>query len=195
MGTYFQESTGAAHARCPDGELNAWEVTVPNGVYTVTAGLQSDYLDRHGCTFENVRAAGTTGFSYVYSVEVSDGRFTLSAGPPMLCQAVSWLKLDLVSSKTYPKPWLPAPRKAWWQLELDDATADVGVVEVRLPHEGYTLVSAASVHSFEVPWFGGFALVSQFIYLFSLLDEYCTIPYLGTDDAITIFYSLAFKGQ
>ena len=143
VSTYLQPSTGAQHARCPDGRLNAWEVAVPNGVYTVTAGLLSDpgFLDRDGCTFENVRAAGSSKNTYIYSVEVADGRFTLSAAPPLLCQAVSWLKLDMVSDKMYPDPWLPAPPKAWWQLELDDPTADVGMVEVRLPHQEYTLAS------------------------------------------------------
>ena len=140
VGNYYQESTGADHARCPDGRLNAWEATVPNGVYTVTAGLHSLYSQSslHGCTFENVKADGQTGNTYVFSVEVADGKFTLSSGPPSKCQAVSWLKLDMISSKVFPKPWLPAPPKAWWQLELDDATADVGMVEVRLPHEGFS---------------------------------------------------------
>ena len=147
VGTYFQASAGAAHARCPDGRINAWEATVPNGVYTVTAGLHSNFRgdDNAGCTFENVRATGTSGNTYVYSVEVADGKFTLSGSPPKPCQAVAWLKLDLLSSKLYPKPWLPAPPKAWWQLELDDATADIGMVVVRLPHEGFT--SAATYPS------------------------------------------------
>ena len=144
VGTYFQASTGAGHARCPDGRINAWEATVPNGVYTVTAGIMSDRFQSHGCTFENVLAVGSTGKTVVYSVEVADGKFTLSGGPPMNCNAVAWLKLDLLSSKVYPKPWLPAPPKAWWQLELDgddSATTDVGMVEVRLPHEGFMLAS------------------------------------------------------
>lgn len=147
VGNYFQASTGVDHARCPDGQLNVWEATVPNGVYTVTAGLTSG--DSGGCTFENVRVQGYTGHTVVYSVEVADGKFTMSSAPPLTCQAVSWVKLDLLSSKVYPKPWLPAPPKAWWQLEMADATADIGMVEVRLPHEGFML---ASTYPFDQEW-------------------------------------------
>lgn len=143
VGKYFDAASGTVQERCPDGRVNAWEVTVPNGVYTVTVGLYSDYSNagKDGCTLENVRAKGGTRNTYLYSVEVADGRFTLSAGPPSVCQAVNWLKLDMVSSQVYPKPWLPSPSKEWWQLELDDADAGVGMVEIRLPHQGFTLAS------------------------------------------------------
>ena len=133
--------------RCPDGRRNAWELAVPNGVYSVTVNLLGN-----GCTFENVRAKdqGIYGSSsldtYVYSVEVSDGRFTMSAVPSR-CKAVNWMKIDLLSTKVYPKPWLPSPSKEWLQIELPDSV-DVGLVEIRVIHEGYTLATSYP-HAYE----------------------------------------------
>eukprot|EP00040_Diaphanoeca_grandis_P026972 m.152243 g.152243 ORF g.152243 m.152243 type:complete len:1731 (-) comp30797_c0_seq1:210-5402(-) len=145
IGTHFSEETQTTMERCPDGRLNAWEAEVPNGVYVVTVNYGST-----GCTFENVRGREDIGTgamqsnkdTHVFSVEVADGRFTLSSGPPVPCQAVNWLKLDLVSTDVYPDTWLPAPSKEWWQLELDEPktteeTPGVGLVQIRLPHEAY----------------------------------------------------------
>ena len=125
-------------AYCPDGQSNAWEVAVPSGVYTVTVAMTASIVQgTPGCTFENVRSTpGGKAFTNVFSVEVSDGRFTLSAAGGA-CKGINWIKLDLVSSKLYPTPWLPAPQHEWWQMELDDPTADVGLVELRLPHEAF----------------------------------------------------------
>ena len=79
----------------------------------------------------------------MWSVEVADGRFTLSASSARRCGSINWLKLDLLSSTLYSPVWLPAPQKEWWQLELDDATVDaVGLVEIRLPHEEFTTASS-----------------------------------------------------
>ena len=101
---------------CPDGRINAWEATVPNGVYTVTVGIG---YGSDGCTLENVRASPVfSSHSIVdtatYSVEVGDGKFTLSGGIPTRCNAVSWLSLDLVSTTLFPRAWLPSPRKEWY---------------------------------------------------------------------------------
>ena len=128
IGTY----KGASH-QCPDGRVNAWEATVANGVYMVTSGFSSN-----GCTFENVRGAGASATSTVaFSVEVSDGKFTLSSGIPSSCSAVSWIKLDLISSTLFPKVWLPSPRKEWWQSKLDGLNPNVGLVQIILPHQAY----------------------------------------------------------
>jgi hypothetical protein len=54
---------------------------------------------------------------------------------------VSWLKLDLLSTEVYPESWLPAPPKEWWQMELDEPDAGVGMVRIRMPHESYTTAS------------------------------------------------------
>ena len=145
--THYSETYGASFEHCPDGRRNAWEITVPNGVYMVTAAFGNNMHDRSTCSFENVlppRAYLGTGprDTYVWSVEVADGRFTLSASSTKHCNSINWLKLDLISTTLYPSVWLPAPKKEWWQLELDDATATVGLVEIRLPHELYTLASS-----------------------------------------------------
>ena len=103
IGTYVDGSS-----QCPDGRPNAWEATVPNGVYMITAGFGST-RGAHGCTFENVLAGGSGHASTeTYTVEVSDGRFTLSAGTPSKCVSVSWLKLDLISSTLYATPQQPS---------------------------------------------------------------------------------------
>lgn len=147
IGTYYNTKTGSSAERCSDGRLNAWEVVVPNGIYLITVNFAQS-----GCTFENVQGRGApssaTRDTYVYSAEVADGKFTLSAGPPTPCSAVNWLKLDLVTTKVFPKPWIPAPTKEWWQLELDKAE-DVGLVEVRLPHEGFT---PANTYPYAYDW-------------------------------------------
>ena len=132
IGTYVN---GAS--TCPDGRPNAWEATVPNGVYVITAGFASHY-GKNGCSFENVRAAGGShATTYTYSAEVSDGKFTLSSGTPTQCQSVSWLKLDLVSTTLYPRAWLPSPPNEWWQLQLDADRPKIGLVQIIVPHQGY----------------------------------------------------------
>ena len=70
----------------------------------------------------------------VFSAEVMDGRFTLS-NVFGLCENVGSIKLDLVTLTPHPAPWLPPPDKEWWQMELSDSTAPVGLVEIMLPHE------------------------------------------------------------
>eukprot|EP00039_Didymoeca_costata_P029030 m.22963 g.22963 ORF g.22963 m.22963 type:complete len:1851 (-) comp7454_c0_seq1:181-5733(-) len=139
IGKYFSADSGTSHDRCPDGAVNAWEAHVPNGVYTVTV-----HYDGGGCTFENVRGnAGTYGkVTFVYSIEVSDGKFTLSSATPEKgCGAVSWLKLDMVSDRVFPNTWLPPPAKEWWQMELDQPATGIGLVQIRLPHEAYRTAS------------------------------------------------------
>jgi hypothetical protein len=147
VGTHFSETAGAGFERCPDGRLNAWEVTVPNGVYMVTVSVGGD-----GCTFENNRVVPKYGSNlrgtHVLSVEVADGRFTLSAGPPRKCSHVNWIKLDLISSTLYPEPWLPAPVKEWWELALTEPEAPVGLVEIRMPHQRF-LTAGSYPHSQE----------------------------------------------
>lgn len=143
IGQYDNVGKATMDAACPDGTRNAWEVTVPNGVYTVTTAHTAarPLLGDPGCTFENIRSdTGNQPFTSVYSVGVHDGRFTMSSAGGS-CDAMNWIKLDLVSSKLYPTPWLPAPQKAWWQMELDDPTADVGLVQVRVPHERWWTTS------------------------------------------------------
>ena len=137
IGTYK-----GAMSRCPDGRVNAWEATVPNGVYMVTASFADTYSNNHelaGCTFENVRGlGGGPAQTDAFSVEVADGKFTLSGGIPSRCAAISWIKLDLVSSLLYPKPWLPSPPKEWWQMKLDDTDKPrIGLVQIILPHQAF----------------------------------------------------------
>ena len=128
----------ASHQTCPDGRRNAWEIAVPNGVYTVTVGTAM-----HGggtCYFENHVApalGGATRSTSVFSVEVSDGRFTLTSSRSGGCAHLGWIKLDLVSETLFPAAWLPAPPKEWLQLELDEPSAEVGLVQIRLPHVGF----------------------------------------------------------
>ena len=81
VGTY----KGVANT-CPDGRVNAWEATVPNGLYLVTSS------GARGCSFENVLGSGNwrqPGGSNIdtrtTSVEVSDGKFTLSSTIPSRC--------------------------------------------------------------------------------------------------------------
>ena len=57
--SHFSEEFGSSFERCPDGRRNAWEVTVPNGVYMVTASFDNSAHFRSTCTFENVRAPAT----------------------------------------------------------------------------------------------------------------------------------------
>jgi hypothetical protein len=85
----------------------------------------------------------------VFSVEVLDGKFTLSnGGTGQPCGNVGWVKLDLITASPFPSAWLPAPTHEWWQMELRletdahaDADADaaasfppVGLVEIVQPH-------------------------------------------------------------
>ena len=91
-------------ARCPDGRVNAWEATVPNGVYVVTASSAG------GCAFENVAASGgKNDQTWTYSVEVADGKFTLSGGR---CHSVSWVKLDLLAPRFSPNRGSPPRRRS-----------------------------------------------------------------------------------
>ena len=153
---------GVNYEVCPDGRTNAWEATVDNGVYMVTVGRSHDHgyngvssLGQwKGCTYENVRPIGidsvsvaesaSTGImegsggildTIVFSVEVSDGRFTLSSAG-LNCVNMNWVKLDLISSTLYPAPWLPAPPREWYQVALDES-APIGLVQIILPSEAY----------------------------------------------------------
>eukprot|EP00040_Diaphanoeca_grandis_P019407 m.102462 g.102462 ORF g.102462 m.102462 type:complete len:1975 (-) comp27410_c1_seq4:129-6053(-) len=149
LGTHFDDATLTPKDRCPDGRVNAWEATVPNGVYVVTAHYQSS-----GCTFENVRTGEGSGgeVTFVNSVEVADGKFTLSGGPPLKCNAVSWIKLDRVSSDVFPSTWLPRPKHEWWQMELDQNTTGVGMIQIREPHESFTTAHTyPSVYAYDYP--------------------------------------------
>ena len=126
-----------SHETCPDGRRNAWEITVPNGVYSVTVG--SAFSGAGTCYFENHAHSpgGDMRNTVVFSVEVSDGAFTLEDTPSGGCGRVGWIKLDLVSETLFPAAWLPSPPQEWYQLELDEPTSDVGLVRIIMPHEGY----------------------------------------------------------
>ena len=106
MGEYFDAETGASSETCPDGRVNAWEATVPNGVYIVTAALATTHAVASGCTIENVRThltqqsggvqSGGVMDTHVYSVEVSDGRFTLSSsGGPVTPFSLHFARFSL----------------------------------------------------------------------------------------------------
>ncbi len=141
VGEAYSDEMGSRSPRCPDDRINAWEAAVPNGVYLVTASYSGEE-----CTFENVRgdmgAARSAAIdTSIFSVEVADGRFTLSSSG-WGCRFVNWLKLDLISSTLYPEAWLPAPKKEWWQLELHDPAVPVGLVQIRMPHESFTTAAS-----------------------------------------------------
>ena len=135
---------GAAHQigtykavanRCPDGRVNAWEATVPNGVYIVTSS------GARGCSFENVLGVAQKATNPVYetrtiSVEVADGKFTLSDSARRRC-TISWFKLDLISLTVFPRAWLPSPAKEWWQMKFEDAEPKIGLVRIAVPHQAY----------------------------------------------------------
>jgi hypothetical protein len=130
---------------CPDGRVNAWEAAVPNGVYLVT------HAGAKGCSFENVLAEGaiTNGVTNPYietrttTVEVADGKFTLSSTAPSTCKAISWLKLDLISTTLFPRAWLPSPPNEWWQMEFEDDKPMVGLVRIAVPHQSYMTEDSA----------------------------------------------------
>ena len=132
----FVGSYKSGQARCPDGRINAWEATVPNGIYLVT------HSGSKGCSFENVMAEGTktnrVGNPYVEtrttSVEVTDGKFTLS-GSSTRYGTISWLKLDLISEAVFPRAWLPSPKKEWWQMKFEDDEPKIGLVRIMVPHQ------------------------------------------------------------
>ena len=68
-----------------------------------------------------------------FSVEVTDGNFTMSAHT--FCASVGWIKLDVLDEKPTPLAWLPAPRHEWMQLELHEPTTPVGLVTIKLPNQ------------------------------------------------------------
>lgn len=75
------------------------------------------------------------GLTVVFSAEVMDSKFTMTNAFG-LCGNVAFIKLDLITPTPFPTPWLPAPKKMeWWQMELEDPSAPVGIVEIMLPHE------------------------------------------------------------
>ena len=165
IGTYRDPKSLAAQSTCPDGMPNTWEIKVPNGVYAVTIGHSSGGSHQHwigyeGCTYENVRTDGSgmsqsvkrsfnTGVqglrtTEALTVEVLDGAFTLSQDPKRgKCENVGFIKLDLVATEAFPKPWLPTPKHEWWQMEVDTellpgtsaaAAPAIGLVTIDLPH-------------------------------------------------------------
>ena len=71
------------------------------------------------------------------SVEVSDGKFTLSSTNPSVCKALSWFKLELISTTIFPRAWLPSPNKEWWQMKFDDEEPKIGLVRIAVPHQAY----------------------------------------------------------
>ena len=151
VGNHYDSEVRNTYTACPDGEPNTYEVAVDNGVYTVTVGHDNSMAQPAfmGCTFENVRTMSKAGpfprrlnqdqgsvvqGTQVFTVEVLDGRFTLSNVAGGSCSNVNWIKLDRLTPRPLPKPWLPAPTHEWWQMRLEQADAAVGLVEIILPY-------------------------------------------------------------
>ena len=146
-------ANGVSFPVCPDGKPNAWEISVPNGLYMVTVGHANNFAQPtwDGCTYENVRTTsrgqhwmnmpqtlsdvgGVVQITEVHTAEVLDGQFTLSNAIGH-CGNINWIKLDLLTSTPYPAPWLPSPANEWWQMELADPATPIGLVQIMLPHE------------------------------------------------------------
>uniref|UniRef100_A0A7S3Z5X5 Uncharacterized protein n=1 Tax=Lotharella globosa TaxID=91324 RepID=A0A7S3Z5X5_9EUKA len=138
--------------RCAGGE-NKWEIEVPNGVYVVTmftGQARSNYRGL-GCFAENakfIRNDFTTQYdTKALTVEVLDGRLTISnlggvardrqtgVEEWLYCPDMYWVQIDRLQD-ALPDAWVPTSKDntAWWQLELDDAAAPVGLVNIELPH-------------------------------------------------------------
>jgi hypothetical protein len=143
---YFDVQRNSIQPTCPDGQPNEWEIAVPNGMYMVTVFFPSSNAQprREGCHFENVRPTGShmallsdprglLTTTDTFSVEVTDGNFTMSAHT--FCASVGWIKLDVLDEKPTPLAWLPAPRHEWMQLELHEPTTPVGLVTIKLPNQ------------------------------------------------------------
>ena len=147
---YYDFQRNAIQPTCPDGLPNEWEIAVPNGLYMLTVYFTTSGAQpkRPGCHFENVRPVandpaspqknifadprGMGGHTETFSVEVTDGNFTL--GAHSLCSFVNWIRLDILDETSYPLVWLPAPKHEWSQLELEEPTAPIGLVTIKLPN-------------------------------------------------------------
>ncbi|GAB5361988.1 hypothetical protein AAMO2058_000759600 [Amorphochlora amoebiformis] len=145
---------------CPDGNLNSWEIAVPNGAYAVTL-LNYRYTGGsfYGCVAENTRMPLSNLAAKSVVVEVKDGRFTLSQTgrhvtlyainfeKTYTCTDLFWIKLDRLATRV-PR-MLNAPtsgsKQAWWQTEFQSASQPVGAVTIELPSVMY--MSFASVPS------------------------------------------------
>ena len=165
VGQYYDKATRTSHATCPDGKLNEFELDVENGMYALTVGL-GDYNAQPsfaGCVFENIRTIGKDVGSMAPSIlgdmgghkrntltttiEITDGRFTMGSSPDAgVCGNVVFVKLDLITKKAYPTPWLPAPKHEWWQMELkadaDGTQPTVGLVSITVPHSAGTTTAS-----------------------------------------------------
>ena len=132
---------------CPDGRRPVWEMAVPNGVYNITTwhnmGEQITSFRAHKCTMEHVQQTQRSGFfdarearNFTSTVEVADGRFTLSSEhvSQSSCQYMNRIRVQSVSRALLNPVWFPGSEStgAWWQRRLP-AAEPIGLVSIAHP--------------------------------------------------------------
>eukprot|EP00466_Bigelowiella_natans_P013709 jgi/Bigna1/90151/estExt_fgenesh1_pg.C_630093 len=145
----------ARRNRCGANQPQIWEVDLPNGVYQITHFSGAAGQARiTGCIFENARVhtrrARQNNAAKTHTIEVTDGKFTISTmtgefgvlinvgsedGKEAICPDLHWLRIDYLMS-AMPLAWVPVAfpaQEAWSQVTLDDPTAPVGIVSIRIP--------------------------------------------------------------
>ena len=132
------------------GMDNEWSIAVPyKGSYLLTV-LWQDYSGcSGGCgdlAAENVRLAGThfgladhvDGVSELIVIDVYDGNLTLSVNLTGRSK-ISWITIEQMADggsetvESDDRIWLPTSNKAYYELELEEKSAPVGLVVVELP--------------------------------------------------------------
>jgi hypothetical protein len=133
------------------GNMNMWEIEVPNGVYKVTfnfarptcTGNNCNKIIFTHCAIENVKlgkqneVVAYTHTETVQRVPVADGRLTISANyqvlrtarfqPLVRCDFITTVEIQKVE-EAMPPVWLPSSKNPWWQIQHKHPDKGIGWV-------------------------------------------------------------------